>query len=310
VTAERSTKPVPGRSSQSNGRRTGTRYLWLFLIPALLPYLFVVVAPSLQGLVVSFTNWNGIDPDWRFTGFDNFVRIFEDATSLRAISNTIVYAVVTTIAENILGLLIALALHSRLKSRNVLRVLYFAPVVILSIVIAYLWQYLLQVNNGAITSIVQGLGFPDFNPNWLGDPNLVVYSISLIVIWQFTGYTMVIYLAGLQGVPQEQLEAAALDGAAGWERFWYVVRPMLAPAITVNIMLSLIRGFMIFDQIWVTTAGGPADSSHSLSTLIYRTAFQFGELGRGASIAVVLSLFVALVGIFLYRGLLRGKGNS
>ncbi|TPX00799.1 sugar ABC transporter permease, partial [Schumannella luteola] len=162
------------------------------------------------------------------------------------------------------------------------------------------------VNNGAITQLLHAIGLADANPNWLGDPNLVVFSISVIVIWQFTGYTMVIYLAGLQGVPQEQLEAAAIDGAGPVQRFWYVVRPLLAPAITVNIMLSLIRGFMIFDQIWVTTGGGPADTSHSLSTLVYRTAFQFGELGRGTAIAVVLAVIVGILGFIQYRGLLRG----
>jgi raffinose/stachyose/melibiose transport system permease protein len=303
-------KPSMVASAQArNSRRTGSRYLWLFILPAVLPYVFVVVVPSFQGVFFAFTNWNGLTDDWRFTGFDNFVRLFEDSISIRAIGNTFLYAIVTTVFENILGLLIALSLHGRIKSRNVLRLVFFIPVVILSVVIAFLWQYLLQVNNGAITTLLQGVGFRDLNPNWLGDPSLVVFSICIIVVWQFTGYTMVIYLAGLQGVPQEQLEAASLDGAGPVARFWYVVRPLLAPAITVNLMLSMIRGFMIFDQVWVTTGGGPADSSHSLSTLVYRTAFQFGELGRGASIAVVLAVIVAVLGYFQYRGLLRSKGN-
>jgi len=297
-------------SARSNARRTGSRYVWLFILPALVFYLFVVLIPSSQGLFFSFTNWNGLSSDWSFVGVDNFLRLFADPISVKAIGNTFIYAILSTVFENILGLLVALALHSRIKSRNVLRVVFFMPVVLLSVVVAYLWQYLLQVNNGAVTQLLQGVGFTGFNPNWLGDPNLVVYSISAIVIWQFTGYTMVIYLAGLQGVPQEQLEAASLDGAGPIQRFWYVVRPLLAPAITVNIMLSLIRGFMVFDQIWVTTGGGPADTSHSLSTLVYRTAFQFGELGRGISIAVVLALIVAILGFFQYRGLLRNGGNG
>ncbi|MFV0254301.1 MAG: carbohydrate ABC transporter permease [Beutenbergiaceae bacterium] len=292
-----------------SAQRTGTRWLWLFLIPAALPYLYVVVVPSGQGLVMSLTNWNGLTSDWNFVGIDNYLRIFGDATSTRAIVNTFTYALVTTVVENTLGLLIALALHTRIKSRNALRVLFFTPVVLLSVVVAYLWQYLFQSNNGAITSMFQALGFSDFNPNWLGDPNIVVFTICVIVVWQFTGYTMVIYLAGLQGVPQDQLEAAALDGAGPVTRFWYVVRPLLAPAITVNLMLSLIRGFMIFDQIWATTAGGPADTSHSLSTLVYRTAFQFGEMGLAAAIAVVLAVFVSLLGYVQYRSLLRGRGN-
>jgi len=302
-------RPASGSSTlRRNAARTGSRYLWLFILPAAVFYVFVVLIPSFQGVFFSFTDWNGLANDWTFVGLDNFVRLFEDPVSVKAIGNTFLYAILSTVFENIFGLLIALALHSRIKSRNVLRVLFFMPVVLLSVVIAYLWQYLFQVNNGAITQLLHAIGLSDANPNWLGDPNLVVFSISAIVIWQFTGYTMVIYLAGLQGVPQEQLEAASIDGAGPIARFWYVVRPLLAPAITVNIMLSLIRGFMIFDQIWVTTGGGPADTSHSLSTLVYRTAFQFGELGRGAAIALVLAVIVAVLGFFQYRGLLRSGG--
>jgi len=295
-------------TARRNARRTGSRFLWLFILPAALFYVFVVLIPSFQGVFFSFTDWNGLSSDWTFVAFDNFTRLFEDAVSIKAIGNTFLYAILSTVFENVFGLLVALALHSRIKSRNVLRVLFFMPVVLLSVVIAYLWQYLFQSGNGAITQLLHAVGFTDANPNWLGDPNLVVFSISIIVIWQFTGYTMVIYLAGLQGIPPEQLEAAAIDGAGPFARFWYVVRPLLAPAITVNIMLSLIRGFMIFDQIWVTTGGGPADTSHSLSTLVYRTAFQFGELGRGTAIAVVLALIVGILGFIQYRGLLRSGG--
>lgn len=309
TTTTRGPRPAATSTHRRNAQRTGSRWLPLFILPALLPYLFVVVVPGAQGVFFSFTDWDGLTADWDLVGFDNFARIFGDAISVRAIGNTFLYAVITTVFENLFGLLIALALHSRIRSRNVLRVLFFMPVVLLSVVIAYLWQYLFQVNDGAVTSLLQAVTFSELNPNWLGDPALVVYSICVIVIWQFTGYTMVIYLAGLQGVPQEQLEAAALDGAGAFARFWHVVRPLLAPAFTVNIMLSLIRGLMIFDQIWVTTGGGPADSSHSLSTLVYRTAFQFGELGRGAAIAVVLTVGVAVLGFIQYRGLLRSKGN-
>lgn len=302
------TRSARATAARRNARRTGSRLVWLFILPAAVFYVFVVLIPSFQGVFFSFTDWNGLSSDWSFVGFDNFTRLFEDAVSLKAIGNTFLYAILSTVFENLFGLLIALALHSRIKSRNVLRVLFFMPVVLLSVVIAYLWQYLFQVNNGAITQLLHGIGLTDANPNWLGDPNLVVFSISIIVIWQFTGYTMVIYLAGLQGIPPEQLEAAAIDGAGPFTRFWYVIRPLLAPAITVNIMLSLIRGFMIFDQIWVTTGGGPADTSHSLSTLVYRTAFQFGELGRGTAIAVVLALIVGILGFVQYRGLLRSGG--
>jgi raffinose/stachyose/melibiose transport system permease protein len=302
--------PLATATPGSAPRRRRAHWMWLFLLPAVIPYAYVVVVPSLQGLAVSFTDWDGLSPQLSFVGIENFGLLFSDQTSLRGLTNTFIYAGITTVAENVIGLLLALGLHSRIKSRNVLRVAFFIPVVLLSVVVAFLWKFLLQPTTGTLTQLIRTLGFPDADPNWLGDPQLVVLSICIIVIWQFSGYTMVIYLAGLQSVPAELTEAAALDGANSVKSFWHIVRPLLAPAIAVNLTLSLSRGFMIFDQIWATTGGGPASSSHSLSTLVYQTAFQFGQLGMGAAIAVVLSAFLVVFGWVQYRGLLRTKGGD
>ncbi len=282
-------------------------WMWLFIVPAAIPYIYVVLVPAVQGAGFAFTNWDGLNPNWSWVGLDNFVRLVGDPQATRAVANTIGLAFVTTIFENLIGLLLALALNGRIVSRHVLRVVFFAPVVILTIVIAFLWQYI-YTPDGPLNSLLRAVGLDALAQNWLGDPSLALGAIAVIVVWQFSGYAMVIYLAGLQGVPAEQLEAAALDGAGAWTRFWYVIRPLLAPAITVNLMLSLIRGFMIFDQIWVTTQGGPARSTDSLSTLVYRNAFQYGEFGYSAALAVVLTLFVAAFGVIQYRYVLRSGG--
>lgn len=287
-------------------RRRIPAWPFLFILPAAVFYLFVVIVPSVQGAGYSFTDWDGLNPNWSWTGIDNYVRLFGDPQATRAVINTIIIAVVVTVFENLIGLLLALALNGRLKSRNVLRVVFFAPVVILTIVIAFLWQYI-YTPDGPLNTVLRGIGLGALAHNWLGDPSIALGSITVIVIWQFSGYSMVIFLAGLQSVPAEQVEAAAIDGAGAFQRFWYVVRPHLAPAITVNLMLSLIRGFMIFDQIWVTTEGGPARSTDSLSTLVYRNAFQYGEFGYSAALAVVLTVFVAVFGIIQYRYVLRGN---
>jgi raffinose/stachyose/melibiose transport system permease protein len=296
--------PTGGRPRR---RRGGA--LWWFLVPALIPYLFVVIVPSIQGVTFSFTDWNGLNPDFSWIGLDNYVRLFSDKAAVRAVVNTVVLAVIVTVFENLIGLGLALALNTRIKSRNALRLVFFAPVVVLSVVVAFLWQFI-YTPSGPINQVLEAVGLGELAHNWLGDPQLALGSISVIMIWQFAGYAMVIYLAGLQGVPQEQLEAAALDGAGPFQRFWYVVRPLLAPAITVNLMLALIRGLMAFDQIWVTTQGGPAQSTETLSTLVYRNAFQYGEFSYSAAIAVVLSLFVAVLAIVQYRFLNRSEGNS
>lgn len=287
-------------------RKRRVNRMWWFLLPAAIPYIFIVLIPSVQGVVFSFTDWNGLFPDWNWVGLDNYLMLFRDEQALRAVGNTLLLALVVTVVENVIGLGLALAINAKLKSRNALRVVFFLPVVILSVVVAFIWQFIFTPS-GPINEILGGLGLEGLAQNWLGDPRLALGSISVIMIWQFSGYAMVIYLAGLQSVPAEQLEAAALDGAGPVARFWYVIRPLLAPALTVNVLLALIRGLMSFDQIWVTTQGGPARATETLSTLVYRNAFQFGELGYSAALAVVLTFFVAIIAIFQYRYMTRSS---
>lgn len=280
--------------------------MWWFLVPAAIPYAFIVLIPSVQGVVYSFTDWNGLFPDWNWVGLDNYFMLFNDDQAVRAVRNTLLLALIVTVFENVIGLALALAINAKLKSRNLLRVVFFMPVVILSVVVAFVWQFIFTPS-GPINEVLRGIGLESLAQNWLGDPKLALGSISVIMIWQFSGYAMVIYLAGLQSVPAEQLEAASLDGAGPVARFWYVVRPLLAPALTVNVLLALIRGLMSFDQIWVTTQGGPARSTETLSTLVYRNAFQFGELGYSAALAVVLTFFVGIIAIFQYRYMTRSS---
>ena len=292
--------PAPPRRRH----RARRHRMLLFVLPALLVYVVIVIVPNAQGVWFSFTDYDGLNPVPDFIGIDNYVRFFQDPQTVKGLTNTITLAITTTIVENAIGLLLALALNSKIKSRHALRVVFFAPFVVITVVVSFLWQFIFTPE-GPINAILRAVGLGALAHNWLGDPGSALWSICVIVVWQFAGYTMVIYLAGLQGVPEEQLEAAALDGASAIQRFWYVTRPLLAPALTVNLVLSLIRGFMIFDQIWVTTQGGPARSTDSLSTLIFRNGFQNGELGYAAAIAVALAVLVAAFALLQYRYMIR-----
>jgi raffinose/stachyose/melibiose transport system permease protein len=285
------------------------RGLWIFLLPAGALYALIVLVPAAQGVFFSFTDWNGLTPHWHFIGWQNYTKILHDPVSMQAIVNTAIYAVVTMIFINLLGLLFALGLNSKIKSRHVLRVVFFLPVVLLSVVVGYLWDYLFQPG-GVVTSALHLIGFANADPIWLGNPNIVVYSICIIAIWQYTGFVMVIYLAGLEGVQRELIEAAHLDGAGPLMRFWYVIRPALAPAFVVCVLLTLIGGLTLFDQIWVTTQGGPANTSQSISTLVYQTAFQYGDLGQGTALAVILAVWVAGIGFVQYRTQSRRLENK
>jgi raffinose/stachyose/melibiose transport system permease protein len=281
----------------------------VYVIPALVFYVFVLVVPTLRGATLAFTDWNGLDATFNFVWFDNFAKVLTSPASLGAIIVTLTIAFFYTIFVNLLGLLLALGVHSQIKSRNLLRVFLFAPAVMTPVVTAYLWKYILSPT-GPLNLLLDSLGLGGLKQSWLGTPEWALFSIILVLVWQFSGYHMVIFLAGLQGIPHELLEASAVDGAGPIRKFWSIVRPLLAPAITINLMLSIIGGLKVFDQVWVMTGGGPGGSTHTLSTLLYRDAFQYGEFGSSIAMAIVLTLLVALISGIQYRSLLKQEAKN
>ena len=280
-----------------------------FVLPALFFYVFVVVVPAIRGSVYAFTDWNGLAQHFKFVGFSNFVGVFKVKQSHHAIVVTLIIAVSVTVLQNVVGLLLALGVNSKIKSRNFLRVLFFTPVVMSPVVVAYVWQFLLSPN-GPINSIISLLSAGKLRPSWLGDPNLALASIIIVIIWQFAGFSMVIFLAGLQRIPEEVLEAAQVDGANPFLVFRYVTFPLLAPALTINLMLSMIGGLKVFDQAWVLTGGGPSGKTDTVSTIIFRNAFQYGEFGPSIALALILTLAIGSISVIQYRPLLKRELKS
>ncbi|WP_308403173.1 sugar ABC transporter permease [Streptomyces sp. BV286] len=287
-------------------RRARTAPPWWFALPALLLFAFVVLVPSARGLYYAFTDWDGLDPHFSFIGLDNFSDMLRDPDATQAIWHTLLIAVSITVIQNAVGLILALGVNSAIKSRNVLRVFLFAPAVITPIVTAYLWRNLLGPD-GAVNSLLGAIGLTGWEQDWLGDPDLALWAIVGVIVWQFAGYSMVIFLAGLQSVPREVHEAAAIDGAGPVRRFWSVTRPLLAPAFTINLMLSIIGGIKLFDQVFALTGGGPGHATDTLSTLIYKDAFTLGEFGYSIALAVVLTIIVAIASTGQYVMLSRNE---
>ena len=279
---------------------------WWFLAPAMLLFAFAVLIPSVRGVYYAFTDWDGLSPDISWVGFDNFTKVLDDPTARQAIWHTLLLAVAITIIQNGLGLLLALGVNTVIKSRNVLRVFLFAPAIITPIVVAYLWRNLLGPD-GAVNSLLGAVGLGSWQQDWLGDPQLALWAIIGVIVWQFAGYSMVIFVAGLQSVPQEVYEAAAIDGAGPVRRFWFVVRPLLAPAFTINLMLSIIGGIKLFDQVFALTGGGPGHATDTISTLLYKEALLLGEFGYSIALAVVLTIIVAVVSTGQYGVLARSE---
>jgi len=281
-----------------------SRRTLLYAIPALAFYVFVVVVPTTQGATLAFTNWDGLSQSFDFVGLDNVMKVLSDPSSFKAVLNTIVIAIAFTVIQNAIGLALALGVNSKIKSRNFIKVLLFTPAVMTPVVIGYLWQFMLAPN-GPVNEVLRAVGLGAFAQTWLGEPTWALVSIIVVLIWQFSGYSMVIFLAGLQGIPEEILEASAVDGAGPIRRFTSVIFPLLAPALTINIMLSMIGALKVFDQVWVLTGGGPGGSTHTLSTLMFREAFTFGDFGRSVAMGLVLLVLVAAISIVQYRALLK-----
>jgi raffinose/stachyose/melibiose transport system permease protein len=299
----------PGRRPATARGRRRTGPPWWFALPAMLLFAFVVLVPSVRGVFYAFTNWDGLDPSFAFVGLRNFAGMLGDADAVQAVWHTLLIAISITIIQNGLGLLLALAVNSAIKSRNVLRVLLFAPAVITPIVTAYLWRNLLGPD-GAVNSLLQAVGLGSWRQDWLGDPQLALWSVVGVIVWQFAGYSMVIFLAGLQSISRDIYEAADLDGAGPVRRFWSVTRPLLAPAFTVNLMLSIIGGIKLFDQVFALTGGGPGHATDTLSTLIYKDAFTLGEFGYSIALAVVLTIIVAVASSGQYFFLSRNEKRA
>ncbi|MEU3788532.1 sugar ABC transporter permease [Streptomyces fructofermentans] len=297
--------PVPV-SARAPVRRSRTASTGWFLLPAMLLFVFVVLVPSARGLYYAFTDWDGLDPDFSFVGLDNFTDLTRDDDAVQAIWHTLLIALAITVIQNLIGLLLALGVNSAIKSRNLLRVFLFAPAVITQIVTAYLWRNLLGPD-GAVNGLLGGVGLESWQQNWLGDPDTALWSVVGVTVWQYAGYSMVIFLAGLQSVPAEIHEAAAIDGAGPVRRFWSITRPLLTPALTINLMLSSIGGLKLFDQVYALTGGGPGHATDTLSTLIYKDAFTLGEFGYSIALAVVLTLVVAVVSTGQYLMLARNE---
>ncbi|WP_327010740.1 sugar ABC transporter permease [Dactylosporangium sp. NBC_01737] len=289
-----------------SARRRRTDPPWWFVLPAIALFAYVVLLPSGRGVYFAFTDWDGLSPDWSFVGLDNFGAMLDDPDALQAIRHTLLIAVAITVIQNGVGLLLALGVNTMIKSRNVLRVFLFAPAVVTPIVTAYLWRNLLGPD-GAVNSLLAAVGLGSWQQDWLGDPQLALWSVVAVIVWQFAGYSMVIFLAGLQSIPKEIYEAAAMDGAGPVRRFWWIIRPLLAPAITINLMLSIIGGIKLFDQVYALTGGGPGHATDTISTLIYKDAFTLGEFGYSIALAVVLTIIVAIVSSGQYLVLARNE---
>lgn len=272
-----------------------------FIAPNFIGFAVFTLGPILFAFALAFMHWDGSNPI-TFAGLDNFWRLFSDRAFSAAFWNTIIYTAASVPATMACALGLAVLLNQKIAGRNFFRTAMFFPYVASLVAVAVVWNMLFNPEMGPVNMLLYTLGVDPKNlPRWAADRHWAMVTVILFGVWKNMGYYMVIYLAGLQGINSELYEAADLDGASAWQKFWYITVPQLAPtSFFVSVMLT-IQSFKVFDQIFMITQGGPGTSTLVLVYHIYNEAFISWDLGYSSMIALVLFLLVLVVTIVQFR---------
>lgn len=267
-------------------------YSYKFAMPAIIIYTLMFLIPTILGVFTAFTEWNMRDLyKFTFNGLENFIRIFEDPNFLLAISNTFLFAIVSTVIKVVIAVLLALALTQKLKTASLLRGIFYMPSILSGVVVGLIFTSFFKMD-GMFDQILRLFGYGgDFI--WLGDERTAMLCVIAIDIWKGAGFSMMIFIAGLQSISSDYYEAAALDGAKGVKKFFYVTMPLLMPSFTIVITSSLISGLKVFDSVFVLTGGGPGFATQVLATYVYKN-FSAGFLGKSSAMSLVLTIIVCI----------------
>lgn len=276
----------------------------IMAIPAFILFAVFFIYPLAKGIGISLTDWDGITKA-KFIGLDNFLAFFKDERARNDIATTVFFALGSAPLLNIFGFLFALLLDCKLKGRSIARAIIYMPAVISPLIMGYIWYYILQPQRGFLAVIAQSFHSAAFDGNWLGDRHTALTVIILVNVWQFAGMTMVIYLAGLQGIPEEVNDACRIDGAGYFQKLGYVIIPQLTPSIKINVVTNIIGSLSVFDVIMAITEGGPGYSTESLSIYIMRMCYG-SYTGYSTAVAIILFVMI-LLPVALFMRLMRSR---
>lgn len=283
---------IDTKSHTNKQKLNSQTWSYLFLIPALIAVAAVVIIPFVIGIYYSFTKWDGIDTA-TFIGLDNFRRLLQDQDFLNSLWFTVKFSAVTVLLINLVGLTLALIVTQKFRGTSFLRTIFFMPNLIGGLILGFIWQF---VFIKGFSAVGEAIGTTALS-GWLADSTTGFWGMVLMVTWQYAGYIMVIYIAFLQGVDESLLEAASLDGATEWQKFLHVKFPMIRPAFTISLFMTLSFCFKIYDQNLALTSGGPFKSTTMVAMDIVNTAFSQREMGLAQAKGMVFFLILALVSI-------------
>lgn len=283
------------------------KYFVIFILPALIIYLLFSITPFLYTIYYSFTDYTDMNPiNLHFVGLKNYIKVLQTPVMLAAIKNSVIYAILLTGFQTLLGLPLAFVLNQKLKSRNLLRTVFFFPAVFSSLIIGYLWNFIMSSSDfGLINNILHQLGLGTLN--FFTSKN-ALYSVILTQIWQWTGWAMVIFLANLQSISPDLYEAAEIDGANGLKKFMYVTLPLMCPSVKIVIVTGLIGGMKVFDIIYSMTSGGPGDATQTVMTVMMKKGISEGFYSTGSAFGVCFFIIVLAISAIVTK--LMGKWSE
>lgn len=286
-------------------RRGRDWHAYLFIGPSLLGVLAFLLLPMVIVFVLSFFHWELLSPP-TFAGLDNYRRLAGDGDSWHSLGITVVYVLLCIPLQTVLALVLALLLNQRIKGVKVFRSLFVVPWMATPIVMGLVWNWIFDPRDGAINSALAVIGVT--GPDWLSDATWALPAVALVNVWQHTGYNMLFFLAGLQGIPQELYDAAATDGATPRQRFWRVTLPLLNPTMFFVMVTNLIGAFQVFDTVFVMTNGGPSQSTEVINFKIFGTAFREFDFGYASTLSMLL--FAVILGVTLVQVRFFGKRTT
>lgn len=292
-----------GRNRIGISKRMRTNLVgYAFVAPALFGFLSFTLFPVLAVLVLGFLEWDLLSPP-TWVGADNYVRLIQDTVFLVSLRNTLLWVALYVPLSIVISLVLALAMNLPLRGISAFRTSMYIPVISPLLAVALLFVWLYNPEFGLINYLLGLVGIPPLG--WLTSERLALPSIALMSVWKNAGFNMLIYLAALRGIPPHLHEAATVDGANAWQRFWGITLPLLSPATLFVVVMSLIGAFQVFGEVYIMTNGGPGYSTHTLAYYMWANAFRFGNMGYASAIAVVMALMILIVTLVQFRFLGR-----
>ncbi|WP_081986966.1 carbohydrate ABC transporter permease [Planococcus sp. CAU13] len=281
-----------------------SKSIYLFFLPGLLLYSIFFLYPTVSALFYSFTDWDGLSDAYQFVGIGNYERALTgDSVFRKTVGNNMKFMLVVVILQTLVALAFALIVLKNTKTNLFLRALYFFPTILSSVSVAFIWSFIYDPSLGILNQILELLGLDFLRQNWLGNSDIAIYSLAITQVWFHAGQMLIIFVAGLQAIPEDLYEVAKIEGASKWQTFQKVTWPLLAPSATIVIAYTTIQSFKAFDLVFAMTGGGPNNSTEIIATYIFDVAFRSYNFGYASSISVLFMIIIAIITFLQFKAL-------